>query len=220
MKYKTTAIYLSLPLIFILPFFVLPRVIKITKIECLTQYGLCSDDLTKNVNSVLGRPLIIAKRELKKILKNYALAQKYSIRFKLPSILRTDIILAKPKFAIGKGDGSKSVLVDKGGFVLEEVSETNLPRILISGELPGVGEKVKEDKFFALNLVYGIYYLYQVKVGEIDVDRLIVNFPNGVKVIFPLEGDRDTLLGSLKLVFAKAENVKEIDLRYKNPIIR
>lgn len=220
MKYKTTAIYLSLLLIFILPFFILPRVIKITKIECFTQYGLCRDDLTKNVNSVLGKSLIVARKELKKILKNCAPAQKYSVRFKLPSILRTDIILEKPKFAIGKNDGSKSVLVDREGFVLEEVPETNLPRILVSGELPGVGEKIKEDKFFALNLIYGIYYLYQIKVGEINIDRLIVNFPNSVKVIFPLEGDRDTLLGSLKLVLAKVENAKEIDLRYKNPIIR
>lgn len=220
MKYKTTAIYLFLLLIFILPFFIFPRVIKITRIECFTQYGLCLDDLTKNVNSVLEKPLIFAKRELKDILKNYAPAQKYSIRFKLPSILRTDIILEKPKFAIGKNGGSKSLLVDKGGFVLQIVPETNLPRILISGELPGVGERVGEDKFFALNLIYGIYYLYQVKVGEINVDRLVVNFPNSVKVIFPLEGDRDTLLGSLKLVLARVGNVKEIDLRFENPIIR
>jgi hypothetical protein len=56
--------------------------------------------------------------------------------------------------------------------------------------------------------------------------------PDGKKVIFPLNRDASVLFGSLKLVIdvlnsdtkePKIENdllVKEIDLRFKNPVLR
>jgi hypothetical protein len=55
---------------------------------------------------------------------------------------------------------------------------------------------------------------------------------DGNKAIFPLEGDRDVLVGAFRLIYSqlnqdaqtsKIEGVKTpftIDLRYKNPVIR
>ena len=55
---------------------------------------------------------------------------------------------------------------------------------------------------------------------------MIVKIAGGVKVIFPLEGDIDVLLGSLRLILSQLNNdereirIGSIDLRFENPVLR
>ncbi len=58
---------------------------------------------------------------------------------------------------------------------------------------------------------------------------LVVDIPHERAVLFTLEGDKDALLGGLKLIMSrlnkiaqdsKIEGVTEIDLRFKNPVVR
>ena len=166
------------------------------------------------VNPAIGESINNAKKKITEEFNNTKQIEKYSSRFKLPSTLRIDLILKKAKYAIQNKNTKEIVLVDDKGMVLEQVDKTNLPYIIVDGSL------TDNKQLFALELMYGIYYLYQVKTGEIVNDSLEVIIPKEGKIIFPLEGERDVLLGSLKLVLSRAGNFKEIDLRYKNPVIR
>jgi hypothetical protein len=63
--------------------------------------------------------------------------------------------------------------------------------------------------------------MYQISKGEIDGNSLVVELPTAVRVIFPLDGtkDKDVLLGSLRLIYSEVTD-KEIDLRFKNALLR
>jgi len=189
-------------------------------VECYNQYGLCSNDFLTKVNPVLNESFDTAKKRITEEFKNAKLIENYSFRFKLPSTLRIDLILKKSKYALYQKNTNEKVILDDKGVVLEKVENTNLPYVVISDNLSGIGEVVGSKKTFALELLYGIYYLYQVKSGEIINDSLEVIVPDAGKIIFPLEGERDILLGSMKLILTRSGKFKEIDLRYKNPVVR
>ena len=211
------------------PFLVFPRIIKVKKIECYNQYGLCSNEFLLKVNPILGSSIKIAENKAIEEFKNTKLVEEYSFRFKLPSTFRIDLILKKPKYALYQKNTNEAVILDNKGIVLEKVGKNNLPYVVTTDNLPSIGEAVESKKTFALELLYGIYYLYQVKSGEIVNDSLEVKMSDVGKIIFPLVGERDILLGSMKIILSrlnqdgnspKIGKVKEIDLRYKNPVIR
>jgi hypothetical protein len=73
---------------------------------------------------------------------------------------------------------------------------------------------------------------YQVREGIIEDESLVIELSQGPRVIFPLEGEKEVLLGSLRLVLSKLNNDAQdskienvsgasiIDLRFKNPVIK
>lgn len=172
------------------------------------------------VNLASGKSINDAKKMVAEEFKNTKLIDNYSFRFKLPATLRIDILLKKPKYALLNKNTNEIAVLDNKGTVLEKTDKTNLPYVVTGDNLPNVGEVAESKKTFALELLYSIYYLYQVKSGEIVKDSLELSIPKEGKIIFPLEGERDILLGSMKLILSRAGKFKEIDLRYKNPVIR
>ncbi|PIP57575.1 hypothetical protein COX03_02320 [Candidatus Woesebacteria bacterium CG22_combo_CG10-13_8_21_14_all_39_10] len=220
MKYIRFGIYILLAFFLIVPFLVFPRIVRVRVVECYNQYGLCSSDFMAKVNLASGKSINDAKKMVAEEFKNTKLIDNYSFRFKLPATLRIDILLKKPKYALLNKNTNEIAVLDNKGTVLEKTDKTNLPYVVTGDNLPNVGEVVESKKTFALELLYSIYYLYQVKSGEIVKDSLELSIPKEGKIIFPLEGERDILLGSMKLILSRAGKFKEIDLRYKNPVIR
>ncbi len=228
MKYLRFGIYILVFFILISPFLILPRIIKVNGIECYSQYGLCSDNFI-DTGSIMNLSFYEAKTQLSEKLNQNMQVNEFSIRFKLPSILRVDTILKKAKYALYNNQILEINIIDSDGIVLEKVQNTNLPYLLAANSLASIGEKIKDEDRFTLELLYGIYYLYQIKTGEIIEDGMKIKMSDGIEILFPLEGERDILLGSMKIILSrlntdqnspKIGKVKEIDLRYKNPVIR
>src|SRR5258708_27862598 len=111
-------------------------------------------------------------------------------------------------------------LVDKDGIVTEKSSKTALPKLDSSIQLTG-GQIV-----YLANLMSRLYNFFGVTSGKVSRDGLEVNNIHGRKVVFPLSGDIDVLLGSLTLIISRLPSVPEastmvtIDLRFKNPVLR
>jgi len=229
MKHLKIGLSLLFILLVILPFLLFPRLTVIKKIECYSQYGRCDEALYRNLAVGLGKSFNEMKLTLKSVLSNDSLIDSYSYRFMLPDTIRVDIIAKKGQFAMQKKDAPEFAVVDKNGFVLAKVKQTNLPLLIVQEDLPKIREKVKEDRLFALDLIYRICYFYQVRTAEVGADSLSIDLPSGIKVIFPLSGDKNVLLGSLRFILfrlnqagedSKIGKVQVIDLRYKNPIIK
>lgn len=93
-----------------------------------------------------------------------------------------------------------------------------------------MGEKVSQENLFVLNLIYSLYSSYQVGGGKIENQGLVIQLPQGITVIFPLEGDEAVLLGSLRVILDRLnedikdsrieKEVKVIDLRFQNPVLK
>ena len=203
---------------------IIQKLIKITKIECVSQYGNCE---------VLGDRLQVTgnykntKKQIEQILKQNIQVNSYLIQYKIPDTLKIEISLKKPKYAIFYGQ--KYYLLDKNGLILSEAIETNLPSLVVNNYQNIIGNNISDKELFSLKIIEKVAWLYSVKVGFLENNELLITLKEGVLVHFPLEGDIDILVGSLRLVFSRLNDgsqgirisdIREIDLRYKNIVLR
>lgn len=219
---------LVLPVALIVLFFILPHIIKISSLVCRSQYGPCNSEIDKKLDSLNGNSLYQVKRSIKEYFKKEPLVSAYSFQLKLPSTLQVYLIENKVYFSVTDKERKTFALTDKEGKVIKLQNTNNLPFLVVEATPPAIGETIKPEYLFALNLIYTLNSSYQVDSGTITGDSLEVNLPSGMKVVFPLEGDHDTLIGSLSLILtklndeAKDSNIKVsiIDLRFKNPVLK
>lgn len=229
MKYLKIGATLLFFLILLLSFLVIPRILIIKNISCSNQYGDCSENLELELEKAKGKSLIEAKKEIAGIMKQNLFVKEYTLRYEIPDKIRIYTIAKKAKFSLKNIEVDIYALIDQDGMVLGFGENSTLPKVIFAGKYAGVGETVGTKELFALNLISSLYYFYQVKEGMIVEDRLEVRMSDGVTVTFPLEGDRDILLGSLKVILSrlnedakdsKIKKVSQIDLRFKNPVLK
>jgi hypothetical protein len=211
-------------LLFLAPFFITQFIIKV-KMECRSQFGECPAELNSKLQTLNSKNLFLADRNARKDLKEDFLVSDFSLQFKLPNILLVNIIAKKPYFALKNASAGKFELVDKKGLILNFADNSGLPTVITSESFKKIGETVNARELFALNLIAGVTEMYQVLYGTITNDALVVDIPPGLRVIFPLEGDFEILLGSLRLIYAKVTTdylgiYSQIDMRYENPVLK
>lgn len=155
----------------------LPLFIKV-KVECRSQYGGCPSEIESLVGKNSGKNIYAAENSIKIALKQNLLVSDFSIQFKLPDILSVNIILIKPSFAVVDRASGRAGLVDISGKILSIVDGSSLPKIITDANLQ-MGERVDSKTLFALNLIGGVYEMYQIGQGEIHDDSLVVELPPG-----------------------------------------
>jgi cell division septal protein FtsQ len=205
----------------------LPKQIKIENVSCSSQYGPCNEDISKYLDSQKGKSIIDAEKDINNYLEKQSLVDNYSIQFKLPSIFAVNIVEKKPQFSLLDVTSNKFYLIDKDGQIIKITDKNNLPVVKISGFNGNITEKVNDKYLFALDITYRLFSTYQIKETEMINDSLIA-MTNGIKVIFPLEGDKDVLLGGLTMIMSRLNesvkeskiNISQIDLRFKNPVLK
>ncbi|MBX4205966.1 hypothetical protein KW795_02105 [Candidatus Microgenomates bacterium] len=115
--------------------------------------------------------------------------------------------------------------MDKGGIIIEESDTSNLPNLLIDPNLNVIlkkGEKLSSEFQFATLLLQKMYFVYNTNHANVSAYSISFDL-NEKKVVFPLNGDIDVLLGSLTVILSRLNsenNYSIIDLRYKNPILK
>ncbi len=229
MKYIKIGYLLVFLFLLAVPLLILPRIIKISKVSCYSQYGDCSLEIQKKVEQSLGKTYSEAKKEIDNSLIKELMIKNYSLQLKLPSEVRIDVVLNKPKFALKDISQNIFYLIDREGFVLAKKDKTEFPFVIRENINYDLGKKISDEDFFSLEIISDLFSSYQIKEGKIEGDSLVVNLIDGPKVIFPLSGNKNALLGGLKLILSrlnepdkdvKIESVKEIDLRFKNPVLK
>lgn len=211
-------------LLILVPLVIYPFGAKV-RVECKTQYGECPVEINSRLQTLNSKSMFVAKREAKKILEESFLVMDFSVQFKLPNVLEANLLIKKPAFVMRSRASGEAIAVDSGGKVISQNAASSLPTVVMAGDLPEVGSDVSGENLLALKLVAGVFAMYQVQEGEIRNASLVVELPGSLRVIFPLEGDAEIMLGSLRLIYTKIQNdyagrFSEIDLRFKNPVLR
>lgn len=205
------------------------KLIIIKNINCTSQYGECPQAISDSISYTVDWDLRSAKKEINKNLRENFLIQDYLIQYKIPSTLEIDIVIKKPKYAVKLKNSNTFFLLDKEGVVLEQSSETNLPYVVVDNFNVSFGEQVSDNLLFANQIAFEFNWLYSVSRVEIKNEGLYAKLKEGVVVIFPLQGEVDSLIGAIRLIYSRLnednkgirmENVREIDLRFKNPVLR
>jgi len=226
---KMLPIFLTV-LLFVLVFFAL-RNFEITEVGCRSQYGKCNFEVKSKLENIKGCNYFSCKRNINEALSGSIIVDKYNYQFKLPSKIEVNIVEKKHKYSIKNVSQNRAAQIDSEGLVLDIREESNLPGIVIQDDLPDPGEKVTTEEYFSLELVYGTTKIQSVTKAFFESDGVYVELEDGTRVIFPRQGDRDLILGTLTLILNELKKedvnsriserqVKEIDLRYNNPILR
>ncbi len=211
--------------VFVLILISLPFIIKV-RIECRSQSGGCPEELNSKLKSIDGKNLVSARKRSVNILKNDFLVAEFSRQFKLPDILLINTIIKKPVFSVLDKTSGKYYLLDQDGTVLTETDSSSLPVLTKDADQLKIGQKAPAEDLFALKLIRGVAQMYQVNTGTVQNDSLVVDLAHGIRVLFPLrDADIEVLLGSLRLIYSKITTdssgmYSQIDMRYKNPLLR
>jgi hypothetical protein len=224
----------SLMLIISIPvmiFLSAPRLITIQEIRCTNQFGKCSEIIQEEVNAHVGESLLKVEDGLGKLFTNDPNVKGYSLQYQFPNHMEVYLVEKTAKYAYVERGESFYFLIDDAGNVLNKVERTNLP--VVEGETGlAVGSKVDSDLLIALKMYYALERYNNPKKAIVDGDVMRVEFPEGYDVLFPIRADIDILLGSYNLIMlqlnsegedTRIENsgkLKEIDLRFKNPVLR
>lgn len=210
------------------------RFITVNEISCKNQLGNCSGDIAEQLDSYEGQNLYKAKRQSGSYLKNEIAVEDFTSQFKLPGSLEFLISEKLPEYAITNSEKRLFLLLASNGLVLNIKDKTDLPKLVIDGELPDKGSRADSQTLFALDIIKDLHLALDVAEGIVKDGSLLIELRDNLNVIFPLEGDREILTGSLILLYGKIEeggklegsgelalnNIKTIDLRYKNPVLR
>jgi len=207
----------------------IPKFVIIRRVECESQYGPCSINITKGLDSFKDLSFKGAKRKILFELSQNLFISDYSVRYAFPDTIKIYVVEDRPRYALKDSESSDFALVDQKGLVLTHSKETNLPQVASFGT-PAIGSRVTQEQLLALNIVYDVYYLYKIKDASIQENEFVVELDGGPKIIFPLDGDRETLVGTLNFLLTNIGRVEkdskshslisEIDLRFRNPVLR
>ena len=221
----TTKLSLGLVIIIVtLVIIFVPKVLKVGDIACESQFGPCSQILVERLDMLEGKPIGDSRKQISEILTSEVLVKDFSVQILLPNRLQVNLLERKSKFALKVQSSDSLALADEEGYIVGIESQSNLPQLVVDSAPGNVGEKVSDENLFAMQIVSDLFSFYQVREGKVSEGNLQVELKGKIRVIFPLEGDRSVLISSLELVLKRyddaGDNPREIDLRYKNPVIR
>ena len=206
-----------------------PNFVKIRSIECVSQYGPCSKEVTESLNTFVGRPFPEAVNGVGEYFDSNASHQASRTYFKLPNRLVVSVLERKPAYAVKIKNQNLFALVDLDGLVLRYVEKTALPHIEVATK-PDVLERLQAGDLFALQLISQIQKSYEISQVSKYEDRVEMTI-DGYKVLLPIAGEAEIVLGALYTIFNQLNNpefasiigdrnLNVVDLRYKNPVLR
>lgn len=204
-------------LIYLSPF------LQIKSIECETTGGECDEKVLQLLDKLKGNRLFGINEKTRELLLKDGSVGGVSVQFRLPDKLSVKIsqvaLLAGiksqegPFYLIGR-DASVSSLADK----------TILPVLEIRQDINyQIGDKLEAGVYNAVLLLSLANRLYGTREGVLEARVLRLKLPGGQTVIFPSSKEPEVLIGALQLVLTRIkmdEKPREIDLRYKNAILR
>ena len=196
---------------------------KVSKVSCTSQFGPCSVKVEKFLSRVVSENLFTARSIAMSYLAREPLISDFSVSLESVSVLRIFIIERYGYIAFKRNGSENYMIVDIEGVVIKDEKESALPVLSVDEDLPPTGQSVKGEQLFGAKLLKTLSDAYGVSRGYLDKDSLKVEVANETKVIFPLSGDKDVMLGSLRFLLSRLKPLQSgstIDLRYKNPVIR
>lgn len=211
--------------VLVIPFLVFLVIIlnlKLQRVSCVSQYGICNSELVDGLVVHEGTSLIGAYFKIKDYLALNQGLKEYSVDFVLPSSYRINALMRKPVAAIKRE--SEFFLVDVDGVIIDNVVSTQLPYIELQSNVS------HDEAIFGAFIISELYSYFGIHEALVTNDGIFFKLREDVNIIFPREGDVDLLLGGLQLIFSRLNTILEdsriekgniqIDFRFNNPVVK
>ena len=210
--------------------FVLFNLIKIKKVECKSQFSKCSPVIINDLAYIHDQNIVKTYREVKNTIDDHILINSYYIHFDLNRSLIVYVNERAPKYCLN-GE-NKTYYFDDNLIVLkisEESGEKCVNDPISSYE---VGDHLGKNDEFAHSLFLRLANLSHIGNIKYETDYLTVEYYEGIKLLFPLEGNSEILAARVYYVVTQFDKIKrglleddiseisEIDFRYDGPVLR
>jgi hypothetical protein len=204
---------------------------KLTEINCTSQFGECPQVLMGKLNNFKGKKIGYAYVKAKRLLAGESGLESFNLFYIPFTKLKVSLVEIKPYYAIKDSTSGLIELIDKNGWVVAITDNSDLS-FIISNVKTDRGLQIPEGQLFALQLLNDISRVNKIEKAELNDDSLVIELQDDLNVIFPLEGDRQVLIGSLILIYndlksgtdtklnTLGKKIDTIDLRFKNPILK
>lgn len=196
--------------------------LKVAEIKCSSQYGPCDQEVATKLKSFEGEKIISTYQNINDLLGSDHKVANYKLNFAGPLHIEAEINQRKPSVAVQASGDSKYYLYSEDGYLLSIAKETQLPTInLLDKSVATINQtKFVIEMAYALNQTYNVNMLV-VRDGGMEFEVL-----GAPKIVYPIQGDIDVLLGSLTFVLSQLNTqlgdfkMESVDFRFKNPVIR
>ncbi len=202
-------------------------VLKVRNTSCSASNLTCPSDISTEVHSFQGRRLFGSQKALRNFLSNKPEVKSFSIYTSPLGDIFINLELRKADIALSPEGSSVFTLYTKEGVVVRESPGTTVPVVILKEQLP------PEAVSFIVQLSWQLTTILPVQEMTVEGSSLKVVLRDGRFVHYPLSGDIDLLLGTTLATFSqlnltdgkliidkKATEIHEIDLRFKNPVLR
>jgi len=205
--------------------FELRQLLSARKVECYTQFGICSQTISDKIKSLVGTRLLqpLPHNQVNELLKGISEIKTIHLYRKLPVTLVLSLEIRNPIGAVGPQVLGTHSTVDDEGFVLGQTDQANYPLLLNELNVKA-GDRLNYDQVESIKLLYQMNLLSESQiVGRINGKLLTVYFPENYIVLLDLSHITSNWYTTLQVILTRskiqAKLPKVIDLRFSSPIV-
>lgn len=203
---------------------------RVKEIECKSQFNRCSSDLVQKIDSVDRASIFETGRNVNNILSGEVSLRRFSIQLKLNGKIQVYIEERVPVYCLKSGNFI--YYADAEGIVIKNVEGNDTECILKEDVKYNLGEMISDSDRNMFLLFHKLKIISEKRNPRFENGNLTVEYKGKVKLIFPIDGDYDLSAGKAYYIVSQFDNIKEyiisngksdiseIDLRFKNPVIK
>lgn len=223
--WKILAVLLTISIIFVLFTF-----IKIKKVECKSQFSKCSSVIINDLAHIYDQNIIKTYREVKNTMDDHILINSYYIHFSLNGDLIVYVNERVPKYCL---NGANRTYYFGDDLLVLKISDGQGEKCVNNPNSSyKVGDHLGKNDKFAHSLFLRLANLSHIGSFKYEPDYLMVEYYEGIKLLFPLEGNSEILAARVYYVVTQFDKIKrglsedgiseisEIDFRYDGPVLR
>lgn len=192
---------------------------RITKITCVTQFGVCPDAYEQMLSQYVGKNWFIspATKDLAKNFKKFSEVSFWKVDKRFLGHIQIIVTLHERLGVVG------DFLADDSGRVIMSATGSALPRLLIERPIT-LGSKLTDQEIKALQILSQLRGVSSgVPVGRLEGTKIIARINSGTEVVLSVDNLPNQWTDSLQLILARSKidgkTPLTIDLRFKDPII-
>jgi len=204
-------------------------IVKANSIECYTQYGICSSDITEKLTWLSRTPLLfpLPHQKVTRQLSQFTQVKKAKLYRRLPSTLVVSIDLRKPLGIIGPQVLGTKAIADEEGVVIGLVDSSTLPQLVADVKQPGykIGDRISGLEGQAMKVLSEIGSISSKQIiGRLQDSKLEVLLSESptqiwLDINYLPPNWKDSLQLILDRSKIQSKVLKIIDLRFTNPIL-
>jgi len=202
--------------------------INTKKIECYTQFGLCSEEITNKLSWLKRTPLLfpLPQKKVADQLLTYPNIKSMRLYRRLPFTLVVSVNLRKPLGVITDQVLGLKIVVDQDGVVIDRLEKSQLPQLLVDYDPNKYksGDQLTPPENKALQILAVISSLSgKQALGQLHGTILEAVLSDTTRILLDLKYLDPKWDSTLHLILSRskiqAKVPKTIDLRFSSPII-